>query len=387
MASNKIRIAFFCDIFAKNTDGVSRTIFNIIENIPSDKFEFLFITPTESDDFSELPWKVISTPAINFPLYPQYKLGFPFLSKRLKKELDSFKPDVIHFTTPSFLGYYAIRYGEKHSIPTINFYHTHFTEYLKYYIPKPIIPPVSLIIKKILSRIYNASTHTFAPSSPLQEFLIDLGINQNKVSVLGRGVDVEKFSPQYAAQTPDVFPFNTDTKKILFVGRLEPEKEVTVLVKLYKAFENSNRDIQFVIVGDGSKLSYLKSKMPCAHFTGKLTGEELSIAYAKSDIFLFPSTTETFGNVIREAMASGVPAVAAKAGGPIDIIKDGENGYLIEPQNINEYVEKLTMLLDNPELLETFSKNAQRDAQSKPWTEITNTLFEKYRELATPTAA
>lgn len=249
----KIRIAFFTDILTKNTDGVTRTLFNIIKRIPRDEFEILFITSKPHTRIEDIGWPILYCPALNFPLYPQYQVAFPFFNKRLNQKLNEFNPDIVHFTSPSLLGLFATRYGIHHKKPIVNLYHTHFTAYLKYYFPRIFLTPINGLTNKIIRRIYQPCTITYAPSSPIHKFLIQQGLPKESLRILGRGVNLERFSPRFRDSTTTIKALVSPKLKLLFVGRLVFEKEIKTLVRIYQKLNQINLDVQFIIVGDGPR--------------------------------------------------------------------------------------------------------------------------------------
>ena len=379
---NKIRVAFFSDTFTREIDGVTRTVFNIVDRIPRDRFSFMFIAPRSLKKTGEVDWPVIQCPAIKFPFYKQYQLVFPFLNKELSGALKAFAPDIIHFTTPSFLGWYAMLYGRKHNIPVVNVYHTHFPAYLEYYFPKFVLPVFSAIASIIMRGIYTSCSLTLAPSRPIRDFLIKIGVSPKKIAIWKRGVDIERFSPQFRCPKNEIFAVDKNSIVLLFVGRLVYEKGIETLVRIYTEIMSYRDDVRFVVVGNGPRDKYLKKKMPHAIFTGKITGEALSKVYASSDIFIFPSRTETFGNVVLEALASGNPVIAAREGGPVDIVSDGINGYLVPPKDKRQFVDKIKKLINNPEITREMAKSAHESVKSESWDDLCNHLFNYYERLS-----
>jgi len=172
-----------------------------------------------------------------------------------------------------------------------------------------------------------------------------------------------------------------DTIRILFVSRLFWIKEITTIIGIYKKLSKTHPNVKMVITGDGPQQDYMMKRMPGAVFTGKLINSDLHRIYASCDIFLFPSITETFGNVNLEALASGLPVVAAAKGGQCGIIKEGETGYLVEPKNIDAFCEKLDHLINNPAELKRMSRNAVEYAKKQKWDTLCRDLFMSYERI------
>ncbi len=377
----KIKIALFTDVLRENLDGVTYTLYNIIERVPKERFEFLFITPYPPSEEVTLPFPVLVCRFIKFPLYSAYPLAIPFFDRKLKRELDSFKPDIIHFTTPAFLGYYAVKYARENRIPLVATYHTHFITYVEYYFRK--LPPVKIFFQGVVRRItrwfYSRSYMTFVPTLPVKEDLVNLGIDEAKLMIWGRGISMDMYNPKFRDEEY-IKEFAGSGLKILFVSRLVWEKELETLINVYKHFEK-REDVKFIVTGEGPVKGHLMKKMPGALFTGKLIDKDLARIYASSDIFLFPSVTETFGNVVLEAMGSGLAVVVAARGGPRGIVKDGVTGLHAEPKNASDFCKKIERLLADTECRNRLRKNAYEYAKTQTWDSLCALLFVSYEDI------
>ena len=156
--AKKIRVALFTDVLKENYDGVTHTLYNIIQRIPRDRFEFIFITPFPPSDHVKLPFPVIVCRSFKLPMYGEYVVGFPYFDKNLEKVLADFKPDLVHFASPSFLGRYAIQYAQKHGIPVTSTYHTHYPMYVDYYFKYlPFLKFLKHLVPVLLRFYYNNS--------------------------------------------------------------------------------------------------------------------------------------------------------------------------------------------------------------------------------------
>jgi glycosyltransferase involved in cell wall biosynthesis len=201
-----------------------------------------------------------------------------------------------------------------------------------------------------------------------------------RLEYLPHGVDTQAFNRSYRSIKWRK-GYGIDNKIVLlYVGRLVWEKDLEVLADTYAKFE-SNRSLSFVIVGDGPIRQDLEKLMPKAIFTGKLIGKELSTAYASSDIFVFPSTTETFGNVILEAMISGLPCVAANKGGSKSAIKNNVTGLLAKPHDCKDFTKKVKYLIHHPKLRKQMAQHAVEYAEKQSWNLICERLFKEYYKL------
>ncbi len=377
----KIRVAFFADVLRENLDGVTYTMYSIIERIPKDRFEYLFITPYPPSSPSLIPYPVITCPYVKFPLYGAYPFALPDFSRKLKGILDDYKPDIIHFTTPTFLGRYAVKYAQAHDIPLFSTYHTHFLSYIDYYTFFKIAGGTRFwknLCGKLMRWMYNRCDLSFVPTDPIREELASLGVDAARLVTWGRGINTALFNPDYRDDNYIDSLAGKGTKRILFVSRLVWEKEITTLLGIYKKLEKTRPDIKMILTGDGPKKKYLERMMPGAVFTGKLIGEDLSRIYASCDLFVFPSVTETFGNVVLEALASGLPAVVAAKGGPMGIVAHGKNGFHAVPKNVEDFCEKILSILDSRHLHRAMSKNAVHYARTQNWNALCERMFDIY---------
>ena len=354
---NRVKIAFFLDVMEEDFDGVANTMHQVIKRIPNDLLEPIFITPQPPK--KDFPYPVYTCPYWSMPFNQKdYRFALPGKMKSLKRTLDQFGPDIIHFSSPSAMGSYAVKYARANKLPVTTIYHTHFPSFATYYLRFiPWIEQLSDPIIKRLFWVYRAVDRVLAPTPTMRDYLLGKGVKEEAINIWGRGVSTDRFGPHHRDENlwPSLSP---TTKKVIFVSRLVKEKEPKTLIRLYQLLAKRRPDIKMIVTGDGPTKRILEESMPDAIFTGKLTGEDLARAYASSDVFVFPSVTETFGNVVLEALASGLPVVAANGGGPVDIIKQGVTGVLVEHQNEEAFYEEIVKLLDNEEYYATSRQNA-----------------------------
>ena len=383
MVERKTRIAFFAEILLEDFDGASRTIFQLIHRIPKESFEFLFICgvgPKEG-----FPYEVLEIPAMTIPFNKNYKMAIPYFHKaKINDKLASFQPDVIHISTPSPLGTYGLEYANERNIPVISIYHTHFVSYIDYYFEniKFLIDPIKSVIICKLKKFYEACSLVYVPTQIMVDELSSYGIENDNMKLWPRGLNLDTFTPtkrnkDYIQQlTGNAHP------NILFASRLVWEKNLRTLIRIYKKAKKKGLNYNFILAGDGLAYEELKESMPDAIFTGKMKHSELSHLYASADIFLFTSVTETYGNVVAEAIASGLPCVIANGGGSAGFIEDGVNGFLCEPESSKDYLQKIDTILSNDALRSQFIDKGVAFSQTLKWESLTDTYFTDLKQLS-----
>lgn len=379
----KIRVAFFAEILIADFDGASRTMFQIIDRIPKDQFEFVFFCAVPPK--REIGFEVVKVPSVKIPFNNTYKMGFPFFStSKIYQKLKVFNPDIIHFASPTPLANLAKKYAQKNNVPVSAIYHTHFMAYIKYYFRQiPLfIPTFEKIAIKLTSKFYKDPDRVYVPTQQIQKELTEkCQIKREHLKIWPRGIDQQLFNPQKKDKSSIQNITSNNFPTILFASRLVWEKNLQALIKLYKLYEQKTIPINFIVAGDGVAKKAAMQAMPKAHFLGMLDHKSLSILYASADVYFFPSDTETFGNVIIEAMASGIPCVAADGGGPKDIIKNDVNGFLCPANDIEDYFKKIQLLLENKELRERIIKAGLKTTTDLNWDNLVEVYFNDLRQL------
>lgn len=381
----KIRVAFFAEILIEELDGATRTMFQLINKIPAEKFEFLFICGTAQE--SVAVHQLLQVPSITIPINASYQIALPGLVKeKITAKIKAFNPHVIHIATPSLLGMFAIKYARKNNIPVMSIYHTHFISYVDYYLKK--VPCFIDVVKSKISvaqkKFYNNCDITYVPSESIMNELAQMNIDISRMKIWKRGINTSLFSPQKKDLAYIRSLTGNSQPNILFASRLVWEKNLDTLIKVYELCEQKKKGYNFIIAGDGTARKFCAQKMKNAVFTGKINHTQLSVLYASSDIFLFPSISETYGNVVLEAMASGLPCIIADKGGQVDFIQHGINGFKCKAFDEYDFLDKIETLLSSALLQRQFSQNSLLRSKSFDWNELTNTYFEDVRFLAEP---
>lgn len=369
-----MRIAYFAESIPPMTDGVSRTMGRLFATLDSRDLPYRVYAPVRPETPFSLRERTQVLPSVPFGLYKYYRISFP-CRQQLIQDLDRFSPDLVHCTSPTPAAWEALDYCRKRRITVVASYHTQFVDYLKYYGIRALEGAGWLYLKWF----YNHFRAVFAPSPTIIRDLANRGFRN--LRYWPRGIDLDRFSPIH--RDPEllrrVAP-NGETV-LLYVGRLVKEKDLDLLVSAEEVLRMRGHRIKLVMVGDGPMMAELRNRMPCAHFMGTLAGIELSRCYASADVFVFPSSTETFGNVVQEAFASGLPVVGVRSGGVSDLVRPGVNGYLAEPHQTLDFVEKIEMLLKDQAQRKRMGRTARLESRGNEWDVVHGRLIEDYRQL------
>lgn len=377
------KVAFFSEILIEDFDGASRTMFQIINRIDHTAFSYLFIYGKGPENFHL--HQSYQVPTFRIPINDDYSFAVPQLSRwKLEEALDNFEPDVIHIATPSLLGFFALKYARRKNIPIISIYHTHFISYIAYYLRNlsSLIKPAEYWMRKAMVRFYNSCQKVYVPAHNIIDELKEIGIDSERLTLWQRGIDLSLFNPEKADSHYIREITKNDKPNILFASRLVWEKNVQTLIDIYNQLKKSKIDYNLIIAGDGSAKQEAQELMPTAFFLGKLDHEELSKLYASSDVFVFTSTSETYGNVVIEAMASGLPCVIANGGGSASLVDHGRTGYKCVPNNALEYVYFIHKILSDVNIREDFREAGLAYVRKLDWAKLAETYFDDIEELA-----
>jgi glycosyltransferase involved in cell wall biosynthesis len=379
-----MKVAFFAEILIKDFDGASRTMFQLIERIPKQEFEFLFVCGMHQNDLQET-FQVLKVPTLQVPGNATYRFSVPTLKKKsLEKQLLAFNPDVIHIATPSFLGNFGLKFAQKHNLPVITIYHTHFISYMDYYLKSVpfLINPTKKLIQNSYNSFYNKTDIIYIPSESISQELTKGGVSPKPQKIWKRGIDLSLFSPEKRSSEFIQEITGNSQKNILFSSRLVWEKNLKVLIELYRLVEDRKLPYNIIVAGSGVAEEECRKLMPKAFFLGHTDHSKLSRIYASADVFMFPSVTETFGNVVLEAMASGLPCVIANGGGSKDFIRPGENGFLCEPENAKQYLKYIELILNDEVLADKIATKSIEYSKTFDWDYLAAAYFEDLNTLA-----
>lgn len=371
-----MRIAYFTESLLPLVDGVSLTLGHLFASLESRGEEFRVYAPFVPPP--EIAWsrRVQRVRSFSFPLYRDYKVSVPG-GRRIAAELEAWQPDIVHVASPTPMALWAQGWARANGIPVVGTFHTHFVSYFPYYGLRGLEP----LGWALLRRFYGRCDATYAPSCTIVDELRSHGVPN--VRLWSRGIDTRRFSPNWRdADLREQLGASDDVPLLLLVSRLVKEKDLADLVPMEQMLQERGVPHRFALVGDGPMREDLQRLLPHAHFAGHQTGHELARWYASADVFVFPSTTETFANVVQEAMASGLPSVVVDRGGPPGVIEPGVSGLVAranDPADIADHVSRL--LLDVP-LRSAMGRAGRERALERSWDSVNAVLISDYESMA-----
>lgn len=380
--SPNLRVAVFSGNYNYVRDGANMTLNRLVAYLERQGIPVRVYSPTTDTPAFEPAGTLISVPSIPVPRRREYRiaLGMP---RSVREDLIRFNPSIIHLSAPDMLGYSAQKQARRMGIPAVASFHTRFETYLQYY----GLDFLKSAVLRYMRHFYNRCAQIYAPSTCTADSLRSEGLSQ-EIRIWSRGVDRRQYHPGRRdwgwRQSLGIGP---DEVVLLFVGRLVLEKGLDVLADLSDTLEKRGVSHKVLIVGEGPERAPMQERLPNAIFTGFLAGDDLSRAYASSDIFINPSTTEAFGNVTLEAMASGLPCICADATGSRSLVVPGNNGFLVTPTSLEDYVNRTADLITNDALRRQMGAAGRKLSAQYDWDNVMDTLVGHYREVLARHAA
>lgn len=367
-----MRIAFFTEVFVPKVDGIVNTMCKLLEHLDRRGHECLVFAPAGAPP-SVAGARVVGVPAFSVPLYPELRLPAPI--GWIGRTLDEFSPDLIHSVNPVSLGLAGLHHARRRDVPLVASYHTDLPGFAERWGFSACGPA----LWKFIRFAHGSAALNLCPSKQTLADLDAHGIPN--LAIWGRGVDTERFRPcrRTSAMRARLSQGVPNRPLLLYVGRLSREKRVEWI----DACLNIMPDARLAIVGDGPERTRLEAHYAGkpVHFTGYLHGDELAEAYASADIFTFPGANETLGNVVLEAMASGLPVVAPSSGGVLDHIDDGRTGLLFAPESRASMAGAVRRLQREPALAQRIRTEGLARARSLTWSAEHDRLIERYEQV------
>lgn len=382
ISAQQLRLALFTGNYNYIRDGVAITLNRLVAYLEKRGIAVLVFAPTAKVPAMPHVGELVSVPSIPVPFHREYRfaLGFP---KSKQQKLKDFKPNLFLLAAPDRLGHQALDLAKKMGVPAVASYHTRLDAYLKFY----RLGFLENWGRNYLRRFYMRCRMVYPPSPSMANILHEQGIATN-LEVWARGIDSELFNPvKRSLAWRRSLGISDGDVVITFVSRLVKEKNTDLLVNVLQLLADKKISFKTLIVGRGPEEQHLRDVLPNAIFTGFLSGENLARAYASSDIFFFPSESETFGNVTLEAMASGLPTVCADASGSNSLVENGVTGYLLDAKSSATFVEHISALVLNSKLRHMMGAAARKRAVTFNWDAILEKLVASFLRIVNEKSA
>ncbi|HET9190689.1 MAG TPA: glycosyltransferase family 1 protein [Rudaea sp.] len=348
-----MRVSLVSETYPPEINGVALTVRELAHGLAARGHSVQVVRPRRPDQVSEPGIVPLYLPSIALPRYPGLRMGLP-AGAQLRRDWQATAPDVVYVATEGPLGWSALRAARRLGIPVCTGFHTRFDNYAAHYGVGWATP----LVQAYLRRFHRRAATTLVPTRALAQELAELGIDN--VSVMRRAVDTTLFAP--ARRDPQLraaWAVDADTPVALYVGRIAQEKNLDLAVRAFRALQARVPEARFVWVGDGPVRAELAAANPDFIFAGMRTGEDLARHYASADLFLFPSLSETFGNVTLEAMASGLAVVAFDRGAAHEYLADGIGGMRVRVDDTRGFVSATYAIGVDPVLRGTMGRNAR----------------------------
>jgi len=365
-----MRVAIVSESFLPQVNGVANSVRHVAEQLLRLGHEPLVVAPGPGPDHhGDVP--VVRVRSLGLPGYRSFPVGLP--DAGLERALRRFEPDVVHLASPFVVGAAGLRAALRLGVPTVAVYQTDVVGFARQYGVR-----VDALLERWVARIHRRADRTLVPSSCSRDQLAALGVPE--LHLWRRGVSLDLFGPEHRDPARHAVLSHAGRDVLVgYVGRLAPEKQVRRLAEI-AALDGT----RLVVVGDGPERDWLGRHLPGAHFTGSLSGSHLATAFATLDVFVHPGTHETFCQTVQEAQASGVPVVAAAAGGPLDLVEHGRTGLLFDPTDRPSLWRAVAAAVRDEDLRTRLAEAGREQVRGRTWPLVVEELVERHYRAVLP---
>jgi phosphatidylinositol alpha 1,6-mannosyltransferase len=368
-----LRIALFSGNYNYVRDGANQALNRLVDYLLRQGAQVRIYSPTVADPAFKPTGKLFSVPSVAIPFRPEYRIPIA-LTAGVRRDLAEFDPNIVHISSPDIVAHRAVSWARRRNVTAIASIHTRFETYLAYY-HMEILEPAA---RAIMRRLYRRCDAIVAPAESTAAVLRAQRMNRD-ISIWSRGVDREQFNPERRdMEWRRSMGIDDDALVVSFLGRLVIEKGLDQFADAIDALAERKAKHRVLVIGDGPARAWFEQRLPDAIFIGQQVGGDLARAVASSDVLLNPSITEAFGNVTLEAMASGLPVVAAVATGATNLVRDGETGILVEPGDAEAFADALEGYAKGPELRRRHGEAGLGDAMTMDWDRINSAVVRAY---------
>jgi glycosyltransferase involved in cell wall biosynthesis len=377
MQPSDLRVALFSGNYNYTRDGANQALNLLVGHLLSRGAQVRVYSPTVDQPAFPPTGDLVDVPALPLPgERGEYRLarGLP---AQVRRDLKAFAPNLIHVSAPDILGHRAISYARRNGIARVASLHTRFETYPRYYGLGFLEP----MVERLLTRFYNRAERVLVPGLLLGEILQTWGV-RTPTAVWSRGVNHDRFSPaRRDLAWRRHLGIGDDEVAVGFLGRLVKEKGLDIFANVVGELRQRNVRHRVLVIGEGPARDWFAEQVPDAAFAGFQSGDDLGRAVASMDVFFNPSVTETFGNVTLEAMAAGVPVVAARASGAVGLVDEGETGRLVEPRDVPGYADAIAELVVSRDARLRMGRNGTTKAAGYRWEMINEAVLSAYLQV------
>ena len=378
MLASDLRVALFSGNYNYTRDGPTQALNLLVGHLLAQGAAVRVYAPTVAKPAFAPTGDLVSVPSVPIPGgRGEYRLAIG-LPGAVRRDLEAFAPNIVHLSAPDILGHRAAQWARARGIPRVASLHTRFETYMSYYHLGALKPA----LVGIQRRFYNRVDRVMPPAESMAAVVRSWGVTA-PISIWSRGIDHDRFTP--ARRDPcwrRALGIGEDEVAVGFLGRLVKEKGLDVFADVMAELRRRGVPARTLVVGEGPAREWFAAQVPDAVFAGFQSGDDLGRAVASMDVFFNPSVTETFGNVTLEAMAAGVPVVAARATGAVDLVEPGVTGFLAPPRDIGAYADAIGRLVADPALARAMSAAGHARASGYRWDTANQAVLDVYRELA-----
>jgi len=367
-------VALFSGNYNYVRDGANQALNRLVAYLLRQGVQVRVYSPTVEEPAFEPTGDLVDVPAIPIPGRSEYRLPIA-LPARVRRDLKEFAPNVVHVSSPDLVGHRAVSWARRHKVAAVASVHTRFDTYLAYYHLQALEP----LARGIMRRFYHRCEMVMAPAESTAAILRAQRMNRD-ITIWPRGIDRDQFNPERRdMEWRRSVGIADDEMVIAFLGRVVMEKGLDIFTDAVRAFATHGFKYHMLVIGEGPARSWFEEQLPEAIFTGQLTGNELSRALASADVFFNPSITEAFGNVTLEAMACGLPVIAADATGATNLVRTGFTGTLGDGTDPDEFAEALANYARNPEIRRRHGSAGLEVAKTMDWDTINSAVIRAYK--------
>ncbi len=377
MQPSDLRVALFSGNYNYTRDGANQALNLLVGHLLAAGVTVRVYSPTIDPPAFAPTGDLVSVPAIPMPGgRAEYRLG-RYLPAATRRDLEAFAPNIVHVSAPEFLNHGAVTWARRHDVAVVASFHTRFETYFRYYRIGFIEP----LIKAIMTRFYNRVDLVMPPSPSMGALLKEWGVT-TPMTLWSRGIDHARFTPERRSlDWRRGLGIADDEIAVGFLGRLVKEKGLDVFADVLAELRRRGVRHKALVIGKGPAEEWFAQVAPGAVFAGFQSGDDLGRAVASMDVFFNPSITETFGNVTTEAMAAGVPVVAARATGAVDLVEDGVTGFLVDPTDVAGYADAIARIAADPGLRAGMGAAGHERAAAYRWDTANQAVLDAYLAL------